>query len=367
MIPPVDDDDATVTSEHAVRPTGHRQDAESNAAERFGHLFHLIGDAVVEIELVDLEPIVRAVNPAFEEIFGFEETAVLGRSLNDFIVPEDATESNEFDERTAAGKENIAIVERQTATGVREFLYRGVPYEGSDGGRYGFAIYADITEQRKYERHSRVVHRILRHNLRNDLSVMLVMAGEIKSLSSDPQVQEFAETIRRHATGLAAVGEETQTLERVLDNDESPRPIRVDRVCGEAVKEAETASVDVSVDAPPNLDAQAVPYLTDAVKALVDNAIRHGGEAPTVSVLARAIGDTVQIEVIDDGPGIPAQERATVFNGEAITQLQHGSGVGLWLVRWTVDACGGDLEYERTDDGRTIVRIVLRADPTTAS
>jgi len=161
-------------TDNTVCPDGERQrdsglvgDAfhAADAADRFGHLFHLIDDAVVEIELVDLEPIVRTVNPAFEELFGYDRETVVGEPLNEFIVPTGVeSRSVDFDRRTAEGKSNTALVERQTATGIREFLYRGVPYEGPSGRRFGFAIYSDITEQRVYERHSQVIQRILRHS-----------------------------------------------------------------------------------------------------------------------------------------------------------------------------------------------------------
>lgn len=86
---------------------------------------------------------------------------------------------------------------------------------------------------------------------------------------------------------------------------------------------------------------------------------------------ADADGTTVQVrtnwepkrlvlEVADDGPGIPESERGPILGGDDITQLHHGTGLGLWLARCTVEVCDGTLEYERTDDGWTIVRLGLR-------
>jgi PAS domain S-box-containing protein len=333
---------------------------ETTAEERFGHLFDLIGDPVVEIELVDQVPVVRAVNPAFEEVFGYDREAVLGESLNDFIVPGDASgESERFDRRTARGKHNTGIVTRETATGPRDFLYRGVPYD-RDGGQYGFAIYTDITDQRRYERHMQVIHRLLRHDLRNDLQVVLAAADQVTERAGTPVVAELGETIATHARQLLSSGEETRTVERVLMDDHEPEPTDVAALARSVVAAADaTHDATVVASLPDSLSAQGVPWLRDALAALVENGAVHGGEEPTIEVSVREGWNRVAVEVADDGPGIPRPVRAPVFEDRDITQLRHNTGVGLWLARWVAEACGGHLGYER-GDGWTRVRLWLR-------
>lgn len=332
----------------------------SDVAARFGHLFYDIEDAVVEAEMVDGTPIIREINPAFEVVFGYERDAVLDKSLNEVIVPEDGdARARDFDRRVSAGKQTNAIVSRQTAMGTREFLLRIVPSDREDGD-FAFGIYSDITDLRRYERHSRVIHRILRHNLRNDLSVILALSDSL-SEADDPSVREAAGTIAEHAERIASIRDETRLLEQVLDGGRDVAPRDVTSLCRLAVDAVADSNDDVSLDVPEQLMALTIPHLQWAVESMVENALTHAGSEPTVVVRVRRADGTVKVEVIDDGPGIPAHERAPVFENRNITQLQHGSGVGLWVVRWTVEACGGDLEYERTGDGKTVVRLVLQA------
>jgi PAS domain S-box-containing protein len=338
-----------------------RQPGESSASDvtgRFGELFYQIDDAVVEAEMRGEEPVINEVNPAFEQVFGYERGAVLGEPLNDVIVPEGGSAlAREFDHRVAAGKQTSAIVRRETATGSREFLVRVVPCEGADG-EYSFGIYSDITDQRRYERHSRVVHRLLRHNLRNDLSVVLGLAESLTD-AEDPSVREDARAIADHAERIASLREETRPLEQVLDSGRDVAPRSVEQLCQQAVG-AVTDDEPVAVEVSEELTALAVPQLQQAIESLVENALAYAGDDPTVVVRAREREGAVHVEVVDDGPGIPDHERGPVFEDRDITQLEHGSGVGLWLARWTVEACGGNIEYERTDDGHTVVRLVLR-------
>lgn len=335
----------------------------SEASDRFGYLFDLIGDAVVEIELVDTTPVVRTVNEAFEDVFGYDRAEVLGESLNEFIIPDarDA-KANSFDERTAAGKPNHALVRRKTATGVRDFLYRGIPYERADGRQFGFAIYSDITEQRTYERHIQVIHRILRHNLRNELTVILGAAAMLDSEIDDPAVRERVAKIRRHARELTTISEEARTLERVLTEDRTTQSIDVVPFCRQACESVRenTDPVEVSLDVPDTLRVDGIPELQTAVEGVVENAVVHNTGEPTVRVAARREPKRTVVEVTDDGPGIPETERTAVFGrGEDITQLRHGSGLGLWLARCAVAVCDGHLEYERAG-GLTTVRLILR-------
>ncbi len=331
-------------------------------SDRFGHLFDLIGDAVIELEFVDTTPIVRAVNPAFEDIFGYDRQQVLGESLNEYIIPEArGTDANAFDERTAAGKSNHAIVRRRTTTGIREFLYRGVPYEREDGRRFGFAIYSDITEQRTYERHIKVIHRILRHNLRNELSVILGTAQLLESDADRESVKSRAATITKHAHELASIGKEAQTLEGLLTDDRQPERRDVVPMCvdaAEAVRGRTTGTVELEL--PDRLRLLAVPELSTALEALIENGLVHNdNENPTVCVRSGYEAKRAAIEIADNGLGIPESEREPVFADGQITQLQHGTGLGLWLARCTAEVCDGHLEYDRVD-GWTVVRLVLR-------
>jgi PAS domain S-box-containing protein len=331
---------------------------DSTPEDRFGHLFELIGDAVVEIELVDETPIVRSVNRGFEDAFGYDRDEVLGESLNRFIIPDgDGGRATRFDERTAAGKPNTALVTRETATGPREFLYRGVPYQ-RDGAQFGFAIYTDITDERRYERHLEVVHRLFRHDLRNDLQVILGTAARIETRATDPEIERLAATLVDRAEQIAEVGADARIIEQTLLDDREPTPVDVGHLCRRVVAERERTepSTRVDVEATEDVVALGVENLRAAIAALVDNAVEHGGDSVVVS--AGETDDAVVVAVADDGPGIPAEFRAPVFENSDITDLQHSRGLGLWLVRWVVELSGGQLHYYRRD-GVTTIEIEL--------
>jgi signal transduction histidine kinase len=86
--------------------------------------------------------------------------------------------------------------------------------------------------------------------------------------------------------------------------------------------------------------------LREALDNLVDNALKYTRAGGAVRVAVRSAGANVEIEVSDDGPGIPAEQRERAFNRfERLKSSDiEGSGLGLAIVRRVVEMHGGTLE-----------------------
>jgi PAS domain S-box-containing protein len=337
--------------------------------DRFQYLVEHLQDAVVEFDIVDGDPVVRAVNPAFVDVFGYEETAVVGASLNDLIVPGWlAAEATALDARTAAGSINYRRVRRQTADGLREFLYRGIPYETAAGERGGFAVYTDLTEHSRRERRLQVVSRILRHNLRNQTTVLEGAAAQLRDAlgTVEGAVAENLDRIDDAAASLGSIAAEAGEVQALLDGDAGADPA-VDAAAIARTVAASTRAAwpraDVETTAPERARVAASDRLREAVAALAENAVVHNPAAdPRVGIAVTTVGagEWVDVAVADDGPRIPEMDRAVITGEREITQTYHGSGLGLWLVAWTVERFGGDLAFGESRWGGNRVRLRLQ-------
>jgi signal transduction histidine kinase len=118
----------------------------------------------------------------------------------------------------------------------------------------------------------------------------------------------------------------------------------------------EYPAVTVETDLPERQPVEVNPGLDAAVRGVLDNAARHNdADDPTVSVSLAADGETATLTVADNGPGVPDHE-IDVIEADAETKLDHGSGLGLWLVAWVVTESDGDLRIETGDRrGTTVV------------
>ncbi|HZE50492.1 MAG TPA: HAMP domain-containing sensor histidine kinase, partial [Jatrophihabitantaceae bacterium] len=157
---------------------------------------------------------------------------------------------------------------------------------------------------------------------------------------------------------------------------------------GGALRRREMVELDVLVDRTVSGYAQArvpvsahtAPMIVDGdpdglrrvVVNLIDNAVRHARTGVAVAVIAgrhTAGQATVQLEVTDDGPGIPAHERQRVFDrfyrvGGSRSRESGGTGLGLPIVRDLVRAHGGTVRLADNQPGlRAIITLPIAAEP----
>ncbi|MFB6235746.1 MAG: histidine kinase N-terminal 7TM domain-containing protein [Halopenitus sp.] len=156
----------------------------------------------------------------------------------------------------------------------------------------------------------------------------------------------------------------TAALDRVSDAAEAGYPEAEISVVhafddGVAVDES-TDGTDAAADRDVPIEVVGEELLDMALQELVENAVEHNDrEHPSVTLRLEP-GDDVRIQVVDDGPPIPEQEIAALGSwGE--TGLEHGSGLGLWLVHWMTTLSSGDLSFGTRDSRGNVVTLTLPA------
>jgi len=106
--------------------------------------------------------------------------------------------------------------------------------------------------------------------------------------------------------------------------------------------------------------------LERAVANIVENAVKYSPGGVPVAVAASALGDRVELRVVDRGPGVPDEAKDGIFEPfQRFGDAPRGSGVGLGLAvaRGFVEAMGGTLGAEDTPGGGLTMVLTLRAAP----
>ncbi|WP_436912064.1 histidine kinase N-terminal 7TM domain-containing protein [Halosimplex marinum] len=309
------------------------------------------------IVILDDDDRVVDVNPAAADLLGVDSEAVVGRSI-EAVAPDLASAV----ESVSAGQ---AELELDGPDGRHYYDVRVSRLYRSYGGVAGRAVsFRDVTDRRQHEQRLDVLNRVLRHNLRNELNVV---AGNAELLRRDvettDEVERRLDRIEETVDGVVARSEKVGHVARMVD-DERDRAFAVtERVEGlaDSVESAHDGAT-VSVDLPEGLAVVGGPCLERAFEELLENAAEHAGDEPSVEVRAARHGDEfVEVRVADDGPGIEDHERSVIETGRE-TALEHGSGVGLWLVTWVVRECGGSVEFVDDGGGCTVALTLPLAD-----
>jgi signal transduction histidine kinase len=331
----------------------------------YKQLFNQLNDACVLFEIQDENAVIINTNTSFKQVFCDSlDAAIAGESLNELIVPDGKmNEAIELDKRTKQGKLNETVVKRTTNRGVRDFLYRGLPIDGN----YGFGIYIDITDRLQKEQCIEVLQRVLRHNLRNELNVILSVIQTLTEENTSARMQDQAELVVSAAERLRMLTEEVKIIREIINDrqqsDVKALSLRSELMSAvEAVQEKEigdTGTIDVDCDS--NVTIHATPRITHAFKALIDNGIRHNdSQEPTVVVDAVKVNEMhAQITITDNGSGIPMSDKKVITGRSSLSPLEHGSGLGLWMTRWIIESSYGNISVDTESVTGTCFTITL--------
>ncbi|MEU6969519.1 HAMP domain-containing sensor histidine kinase [Kitasatospora aureofaciens] len=191
------------------------------------------------------------------------------------------------------------------------------------------------------------------HELRTPLATLRVVVeqGDTAEGGAPAALDEatrLVDRLGRLVTGLLArarVEAGTQEIERT--------PLRLDQLVEQTVEELpDTDGVTVSAEA---VVVEGDPeLLAQAVRNLVENALRHGGGTP--------VGVTVtagRVAVRDHGPGVPAGEHERVFERRVAGAGSTGTGTGLAIVRWVAELHGGTARLSEAPGGGTVAELCL--------
>ncbi|PHQ44609.1 histidine kinase [Halorubrum sp. C3] len=230
---------------------------------------------------------------------------------------------------------------------------------GSRAGPYAVKADEQLAEAQELATLLSINDRVLRHNIRNELSVGLGYLDGIEDVEDDAEVAERAAIARTHLEALVETSERTRRIASIW-RTESRQTFDLVAVVEERVAEltAEAPGVAVRTELPDRCLVRAHPSLPLAIEEALRNAIEHNDDDVTVTVRVDRDDDATTLSIADTGRGIPEIERETLRNAEE-TPLEHTEGLGLWLIYWTVTRAGGTVEFAENDPHGTVVRIRL--------
>ncbi len=333
-----------------------RHPTTSRAAERTA-----IDDLADPIVALSLDGRVVRLNPAAESLLGVGAEQARDRPLDAFldVAIDVGTDDADGGEDANEGDEEITV-----GVGPRRRTYAvsTAALTDPEGAHVGCTVvFSDVTERERRRQQLEVLNRILRHNLRNDAGVVAGYGDLLVERLEDPELVRMADAIDRRAGALASLGEKAGTVETLL-SDGDPTTVDVRDLVSDVVDDAhERAGEDAVAFAVEETDGEWLATLrADALQAIVENAVENavihhdgqgteradGGTWVRVTLRRGDREDAAEFVLVveDDGPGIPDHEVRAVESGRE-TALEHGSGLGLWVIEWAAGALGADVEY----------------------
>jgi PAS domain S-box-containing protein len=308
-------------------------------------------------------------NDRVPEYTGYTDAELAAMTVFD-LVPDEETETIvQAGEAALAGEDQPLELEVERKDGDRiPVEVRGSTITDEDGTVLGIcSIARDVTDRKQREERLRQFAHVVSHDLRNPLRVVqgrVELARETGDLDHLEAVETAAERMDDMIDDLLTLALEGQTVGETESVD-------VCDVARRAWTTVETGEATLELDGPGTVEADP-DRLQDVFSNLFRNAVEHSdatrrsltleeaverGESPDASAVASEGSQPLRVRVAgveggfaveDDGPGIPADARESVFDNGYST-ADAGTGLGLSIVRnvaeahgWTVRATDGE-------------------------
>lgn len=219
-----------------------------------------------------------------------------------------------------------------------------------------------VSRRQELQLLDQVLARILRHNLRNDLTVIQGFATTIEQ-ACDGEPARQAERIIRRCERLETTAEHAREMRKIVRSSDETVSVSLGNAVEHAVSvvEDDYPGAEITVDLEVSPEIIAHPEVATAIRHLVENGIEHNGSgrgSGRVDISVFGTDDEVVVEISDDGPGIPEDE-IEILERQGESSLEHGSGTGLWIVDRVVEYSDASLEFEVSDGTTAIIRFDL--------
>ncbi|MDB4943356.1 MAG: sensor hybrid histidine kinase [Labilithrix sp.] len=320
----------------------------------------------VGVVVLDEAGLVRVFNKHEERLANRQRARVIGRAFFEDVAPCMNVQelAGEFFDHVRTGSLDTRVefsVPFPHVTQPRDVVVRMQSVIVA-GAPHGLLLVEDVTMQRAVERLKESLATLLVHDFKNPLSAIRTNLEYLRAFASPEGVEavddSLAATQQLHGMVLnlldiARLETGTFAIER--------QPTDVAALVGDAVKQgaavARVSEVVLVADAAPVTAPIDPAAVRRCLANLIENAIRHAPARSRVVVSCAEEAGSVVLRVADEGPGVPAPLRATIFDkfaqGAAGHRASDNRGLGLTFVRMVAHAHGGEVAVLDTPRGAT--------------
>lgn len=353
------------------------QSFESNKVywlrRREGELSTLIQHLPVGVLVVNHHRKIKIMNAAANHLLGVK--LVIGEPLYSIITNhyaltamlECAMETHQ-DQRKA--------IQIETDEGIKHLEVTMVYHETSKTHFQIVIIIYDLTEVVQLEQMQVDFVSNASHELKTPITAINGFAETLLAGAKDDPatLEQFLTIINNESKRLIDLVEDVLSISRFTTTDvgdeQSNEPLAIQAWLDDEITSmsriAATKNIEVINATPATFDVTTKPnYLTQIVKNLISNAIKYNKEGGAVVITAQPINEGWQLEIKDNGIGIPSKQLPRVFErfyrGDAsrTQQIASGTGLGLAIVKELVTKLNGEISLKSQVGVGTTVTVIF--------
>jgi PAS domain S-box-containing protein len=341
--------------------------------ERYRNLFENAIDGIV---VGALDGTILMVNREVERLLGFTRAEMIGRSGREFILPPfDVVVREQIRRVLAGGESGLAEVEvlRKDGSVLAVEVRSCVVQDNQRGSSTTQIFFRDISERKAIERQRDDFLAMLTHDIRNPITIILgyteMLLDEARRRMSSDDV-DMLQRLRSNALSLHSLVTNYLDFSRIeaKTSEIAAAPVVLHevlrRVGDQYEPDASRHGIDLHFalhEGEPRVIGAAIA-LERVFANIVTNAIKFTPSGGSITIRSEPQENEVQITIADTGPGIPVEDRATIFE-KYHTGSKHGeregTGLGLFIVKSLVETHGGRVTINCPVSGGTEIIVSL--------
>jgi len=336
---------------------------------QFRKLSQAVENSPITVMITDVEANIQYVNPAFSQITGYSPETVIGKNVR--ILKTDRTPPETFVELSRCLESRktwhgFFVNQKKNGEYFNEEAWIGPVFDESAEVIGYVGVKLDITKQKRLQRKQEEQKReleifssLMRHDLRNDLGV-IVGNLELSRMLLEEENGEIIELMDSCDAVIERMMKLLRAFGQSAENPETNPATLLKDIAALAEKTESKLKVDVQVKKnAENLEISSSRLLPMVFDNIFRNAATHAGDHPTVKTKMSRVDDYVEVSISDNGPGISEVVKDRLFQKGASTK---GGGLGLYLSREIVKAMAGSIELaepKRGEGATFVIRLPL--------
>ena len=215
----------------------------------------------------------------------------------------------------------------------------------------------ELSEKNKeleiHREHINLINQILRHDIRNNLTVI----NSAVRLFLKDGTKNLIHAIQANVSKSLSLINSMQEIEKFMDSNKTVKLIDLRKVINQVAESHFDFDIDISVTG--KAEVLADEAVSSVLDNLFNNAITHG-KADKINVEIKQIKNDCEVRISDNGLGIPDEIKDKLFE-EGFTFGDEGhSGLGLYIVKKTMDSYGGSVSIEDNQPKGTVFILTFR-------
>ena len=372
----------------------------NNTTEAHDRMQAILNTMTEAIILIDRRENIVLANPRVTTLLGLKRDLLVGQALDEALKKTNLATCMGFASPDEALRQVHSLDTPQAPYYPEMFAYtlsshhaeihihrEMIPVPDEQGEIIGaLLVFYDQSEQHNLERAREEFSQMIIHDLRSPLTAVTSNVSMLSELV--PPDHEFGSLVEK------TTGSSQRAIRKLLNRVDSLLEIArmrsdqmvlrletarlsrlVENVCAELEPLARYLDVHIVVRMPEDepmmmIDAEKIERV---LLNLVDNALKFSPHQSQIAIQATPWGDNggmplLRVDVIDNGPGIPDDERHNIFDRFVQVQQQHspyrrGSGLGLNFCMLAIEAHEGTIWFEANPDGGSVFSFTLPVHP----